>query len=95
MAAEHHRTVKYIIISVLVIGTGVLGYFAYTKWFLSKAQKVKFIMNNGFYHGDAAQLLTLDNTYIDDWYNAARTGQAKFKSGTGIFNTLGGNATTA
>lgn len=81
------QTLKWVVIFGVI---GATGYLAYTKFFISKTQKVVKIIELGYSTGDFKTLMALDTTYIDAWYQAAKKGNASFVIGATTFNTQGG-----
>ncbi len=84
------KTILYAFLFAGLIAGGVVLYKKLTNKKLSKSDKVIYILTNSGGVGDFGFLITLDNLYIDTWYNAVEQKQPSFKIGSQTFSSVTG-----
>jgi hypothetical protein len=90
MNPETKKTILYALLFGGLIAGGVVMYKKLTNKKLSKSDKVIYILTNSGGVGDFGFLITLDELYIDTWYNAVEQKQPNFIIGTEKFSAVTG-----
>jgi len=90
MKPETKKTILYALLFSGLIAGGVVLYKKFTNKKLSKTDKVIFILTNSGGVGDFGFLITLDELYIDTWYNAVSQKQPTFTIGAEKFSSVTG-----
>jgi len=90
MKPETKKTILYALLFGGLIAGGVVLYKKFTNKKLSKSDKVIYILANSGGVGDFGFLITLDELYIDNWYNAVEQKSPSFKIGNQTFSSVTG-----